>query len=79
MAVMESEAPLEDGTYSGFIVSAETVDDDVIAVDLTITSGAHRGLLLTVRATGLTRRDPVHLLGQPCDLVVTDGAPRIVL
>ena len=76
---MESVAPLPDGTYSAFIVDADTVDDDVLTLDVTITSGAHRGELLTVRATGLTRRDPVHLLGQPCELIVTDGAPRIVL
>lgn len=76
---MESVAPLPDGTYSAFIVDADAVADDVLALDVTITSGPHRGELLTVRATGLTRRDPVHLLGQPCELIVTDGAPRIVL
>lgn len=76
---MESVAPLPDGAYSAFIVDADTVADDVLALDVTITSGPHRGELLTVRATGLTRRDPVHLLGQPCELIVTDGAPRIVL
>jgi hypothetical protein len=76
---MESVAPLPDDTYSAFIVDADTVDDDVLALDITITSGPHRGELLTVRASGLTRRDPVHLLGQPCELIVTDGAPRIVL
>ena len=76
---MESVAPLPDGTYSAFIVDADRVADDVLALDVTITSGPHRGELLTVRASGLTRRDPVHLLGQPCELIVTDGAPRIVL
>ena len=76
---MESVAPLPDGAYSAFIVDADAVADDVLALDVTITSGPHRGELLTVRATGLTRRDPVHLLGQPCELIVTDGAPRIVL
>ena len=76
---MQFDAPLSDGTYSAFIVDAEEVENDVLSIDVTITSGAHRGELFTVRATGLTRRDPVHLMGQPCDLVVTDGAPRIVL
>jgi len=76
---MECSAPLPDGTYSGFIVDADTLAEGVLAVDVTITSGPHRGQLLTVRAQGLTRRDPVHLLGQPCDLIVTHGAPRIVL
>lgn len=76
---MESVAPLPDGTYSGFIVDADTVAEDVLSLDVTITSGPHRGELLSVRATGLTRRDPVHLMGQPCDLIITDGAPRIVL
>ena len=76
---MESVAPLPDGTYSAFIVDADRVAHDVLALDVTITSGPHRGELLTVRASGLTRRDPVHLLGQPCELIVTDGAPVIVL
>ncbi len=76
---MESAAPLPDGTYSGLIVDADTIEDDLISVDVTITSGTHRGELLTLRARGLTQRDPVHLMGQPCDLIVTDGAPRIVL
>ena len=60
-------------------IALNEVADDVLSIDVTITSGPHRGELFTVRATGLTRRDPVHLMGQPCDLVVTDGAPRIVL
>ncbi|MFM7617580.1 MAG: hypothetical protein ACKO72_09015 [Actinomycetes bacterium] len=76
---MESDAPLPDGTYAGFIVDANTIDDDLLAVDVTITSGPHRGELLTLRARGLTRRDPIHLMGRPCDLIVTDGAPRIEL
>ena len=79
MARMESNAPLSDGVHEAFIVWADTVDDGVLAVDLTITTGPAKGEVITVHARGLTRRDPIHLAGQPCTLRVTDGQPEIVL
>lgn len=76
---MESNAPLSDGIHEALIVWADTVEDGVLAVDLTITSGPAKGEVITVRARGLTRRDPIHLAGQPCRLRVVEGRPEIVL
>jgi hypothetical protein len=72
---MMDDAQLDDGRYDAFVVWAEARDDGRIACDLTITSGAHKGEVLTVlaRATG----DPIALVGISCNLVVENGQPRI--
>jgi hypothetical protein len=69
------DAQLDDGRYDAFIVWAEPRDDDWIACDLTITTGAHKGEVTTVIARAT--RDPLDLVGLPCTLVVEDGQPRI--
>ena len=79
MTRMESNAPLPDGIYEAFIVWADAHEDGSLAVDITITSGDRKGEVITVRVVGLTRRDPVHLAGQPCRLRVDAGAPEILL
>jgi hypothetical protein len=70
------DAQLDDGRYDAFVVWAEARDDGRIACDLTITTGAHKGEVLTVlaRATG----DPLALVGLPCTLVVEERNPRII-
>jgi hypothetical protein len=72
---------LDDGRYDAFIVWAEArVDDeerDVIAFELTITSGVHKGEVVELRASNMTTRDPIDLVGLPCTLVVDGGVPRI--
>jgi hypothetical protein len=69
------DAQLDDGRYDAFVVWAEARDDGRIACDLTITTGAHKGEVLTVlaRATG----DPLAFVGLPCNLFVEEGIPRI--
>jgi hypothetical protein len=69
------DAQLDDGRYDAFVVWAEARDDGRIACDLTITTGAHKGEVLTVlaRATG----DPLARVGLRCTLVVVVGNPRI--
>jgi hypothetical protein len=69
------DAQLDDGTYDAFVVWAEGDDDGTVAFDLTITSGAHRGDVVTVH--GPAPADPITLAGLPCTLHVEDGAPRI--
>lgn len=69
------DAQLDDGRYDAFIVWAEARDDGRIACDLTITTGAHKGDVLTVLAAATG--DPIALVGLPCTLVVEDGQPRI--
>jgi len=68
---------LVDGSYDAFIVWAETRDDAQIALELTITTGEHKGEVVDVLASNLATRDPIDLVGLPCTLVVIDGEPRI--
>jgi hypothetical protein len=66
---------LDDGRYDAFVVWAEERDEQRIAFDLTITTGIHKGEVVSV--TGPRTRDPIDLVGLPCTLVVTDGSPRV--
>jgi hypothetical protein len=66
---------LDDGRYDAFVVWAERRPDGDLAVDLTITTGPHKGEVVSVR--GDLALDPVALTGLPCTLVVEDGVPRL--
>jgi hypothetical protein len=68
---------LPDDTYDAFIIDA-TRDEkrNVIAIELTITSGAHKGEVIALHAANLDR-DPIDLIGLPAQLVVRDGAPSV--
>jgi hypothetical protein len=70
------DVPLADGVYDAFVVWAEERDDGAIALDLTITSGARKGDVVSVRATDVPR-DAIALVGLPCALHVRDGQPRV--
>jgi hypothetical protein len=72
-----NDAQLLDGRYDAFIVWAEAREDGTVAFDVTITTGAHRGDVVTV--LGTSRVDPILLAGLPCTLVVTDGQPNLEL
>ena len=67
---------MDDGMYDAFVVWAETRDDGTVALDLTITTGARKGEVVSVRASD-ARRDPFDLVGLPCTLVVDNSRPRI--
>jgi len=68
---------LADGTYDAIVIDAERVEDGV-RLELTITSGPHRGDVVAVRATHLTM-DPVNVLGIPARIVVANNTPRVEL
>ena len=70
------DIPLDDGVYDAFVVWAETRDDGSIALDLTITTGAHKGDVASARATGAPR-DAIDLVGMPCTLRVRAGQPVV--
>jgi hypothetical protein len=70
------DIPLADGLYDAFVVWAETRDDGAIALDLTITTGARKGDVVSVRATD-TPRDAIDLIGLPCTLHVRASEPRV--
>jgi len=80
------DARLPDGVYDAFVVWIEERDDDMLAIDLTVIAGAHKGDVVCVVAssdaasTGLgvaTRPDALDLVGLPCTLHVEAGMPRI--
>lgn len=70
------DASLPDGDYDAFVVWAETRADGAISLDLTITTGARKGGVVSVRAAHL-ERESVDLVGLPCTLVVEHGAARV--
>jgi hypothetical protein len=74
--MQQVDIPLADGVYDAFVVWAETRDDDTIALDLTVTSGASKGDVVSVRATSAPR-DAIDLVGVPCTLHVRAGEPSV--
>ncbi len=72
------DIPLDDGVYDAFIVWADTRNDGTLALDLTITTGARKGDVVSVRAAPATApRNPIDLVGLPCTLRVRDGQPLV--
>ena len=81
-----SDARLPDGSYDAFVVWIDERDDDMLAIDLTIIDGAHKGdVVCVVAPADVTRTslrvaphaDALDLVGVPCTLHVVDGAPRL--
>ena len=70
------DIPLDDGVYDAFVVWAESRGDGSIALDLTITTGAHKGDVVSVRATSAPQ-DAIDLVGVPCTLRVRAGLPVV--
>jgi hypothetical protein len=68
---------LDDGTYDVIVVDAEARADG-LHLELTILGGAHKGEVVSMRATGL-EVDEVDALGTPGTLTVTDGQPTVTL
>ena len=67
---------LDDGSYDAFIVWAEQRDDGV-ALELTITSGTHRGDVINIVTSSFTSRDAIDLVGLPCTLHVQGDELRV--
>jgi hypothetical protein len=70
------DVPLANGVYDAFVVWAEERDDGALALDLTITTGARKGDVVSVRASNAPQ-DAIALVGLPCTLHVRDGQPRV--
>jgi hypothetical protein len=70
------DVPFADGVYDAFVVWAETRDDGAIALDLTVTTGARKGDVVSVRAMN-AQRDVIDLIGTPCTLRVSGGEPVV--
>jgi hypothetical protein len=68
---------LPDDTYDVFILDAHDDDDArIIRLELTVTSGAHKGEVITLRAEHLGR-DAIALIGLPARLQVRAGVPTM--
>ena len=70
------DIPLADGVYDAFVLWAETRDDGTIALDLTITTSARKGDVVSIRATSAPR-EAIDLVGRPCALRVRAAAPVV--
>jgi hypothetical protein len=68
---------LEDGTYDAFIVDV-TTEGSVLHLDLTILAGAHKGEVVSVRATGL-EVDEIDAIGMPATITVAGGVPAVTI
>jgi hypothetical protein len=68
--------PLDDGSYDAFIVWVEPREDGV-ALELTITTGAHRGDVINIVTSTFAARDAFDCVGLPCTLVVRGDAIHI--
>lgn len=72
---------LADGAYDVFVVDATVGEVDgarTVELDLTITTGEHKGEVVTLRADGL-RGEEFDLIGMPGTLTVTDGHPHVAI
>jgi len=63
---------LDDGTYDALVVDADARDGGDARIELVVTSGARKGEVVSVRASGLTE-DPLLLLGLPATIRVVNG------
>ena len=69
---------LPDGRYDVLIVDARTDDDGTVHVDVTVTSGAHKGDVVAIRGR-FPGTDELDLLAAPATLVVSEGQPTVTL
>ena len=74
---MKEMFQLDDGVYDVLVIDA-TADGDALALEFTIISGAHKGEVVGLRATGLDV-DELELLGMPGTLTVENGVPRFTV
>ena len=69
---------LPDGRYEALIVDAHADDDDILHLDVTVTTGEHKGEVVNLRGR-FPGRDELDLLAAPATLVVSEGQPRVTL
>ena len=69
---------LPDGRYDVLIVDARTDDEGTVHLDVTVTSGAHKGDVVAIRGR-FPGTDEIALLAAPATLVVSEGQPTVTL
>jgi hypothetical protein len=78
VTVLQHTCVLADGRYEVIVIDAVRRDDGTIALDLTITTGEHKGEVVSVVATGIDGGE-FDLLAMPGALTVENDVPRFVL
>ena len=76
---------LPDGMYDVIVVDADTTDDGVVRIEVTIRLELFVGHVVALRGHDVAERgnsgrvrDPITLLGVPGTMRVRDGAPTFV-
>ncbi len=72
---------LDDGAYDVIVVDVReegAPEGPWAQLDVAVLAGAHKGEVVSVRASGIAG-DPLDWLGVPGTLTVADGEPSIVL
>jgi hypothetical protein len=72
------DEPLADGTYEVMVLDVDESPGEAHTVSVTILTGAHKGAVIALRATGFGG-DPLEMLAAPGVLTVTDAIPHLVL
>ena len=71
-------AALNDGKYEVIVVDAQQRADGAIAIELAVSSGPHRGEVITIISAGMNA-SWIDLLAAPGTLIVRDGQPELTL
>jgi hypothetical protein len=71
-----SVSDLDDGIYDAIVIDAVSRDDDIMMIEIALSSGAHRGEVVRVNATHIGR-SWTDLLAAPVTLIVESGRPRL--
>jgi hypothetical protein len=75
VATVSTMCAIEDGSYDVVVIEALEIGDEWLLLELVITSGAHRGDVIRMRArVGVAWTD---LLGAPATLTVSGGKPHL--
>jgi hypothetical protein len=75
----DDAAPLlDDGSYDAFVVDARATADGGTHLELTITTGEHKGEVLSL-ASSSSMGDPIDLIGMPATITVAFGAPSVTI
>jgi hypothetical protein len=70
---------LEDGTYEAMVVDAGPARGEaegVLRIEVTITTGPHKGEVVALRGRA-AGRDELDLLAAPATLTVVEGRPHL--
>jgi hypothetical protein len=67
---------IDDGTYDIIVVDAIEGDDGTMTIEIAVSSGSHRGEVLTLNATHLGRSWS-ELLASPGTLTIAGGRPHL--